>query len=101
MIGWGFNSPSYNLCGGNNMANVINIEKQIQNSIKSLPDYNYMLGRGMMQPFKPANSGSRELMFSTHNEHLMVLVNAEVPIIQTGAETKFGEESSSYIEEVI
>lgn len=79
------------------MANVINIDKQIQDSIKNLPDGNYMLGRTLMQPCKPANSGSRALMSAVHVEHLMVPLNAEVPIIQTGFETEFGVHSSSYV----
>jgi DNA-directed RNA polymerase beta subunit len=79
------------------LANVINIDKQIEESIKNLPDYNYMLGRTLMQPFKPANSGSRALMYAVHSEHLMVPTNGEVPNIQTGFETEFGRSSSSYI----
>jgi len=77
--------------------NVINIDKQVNAAVKSLPDENYMLGRTLMQPFKPANSGSRALMNSVHVEHLMVLTNGEVPLIQTGYETKYGECSTSYI----
>lgn len=79
------------------MANVINIDKQIEDSIKNLPDNNYLLGRTLMQPFKPANSGSRALMNSVHVEHLMVPKKGEVPIVQTGFETEFGRNSSSYI----
>lgn len=79
------------------MANVININEQIEESIKDLPDYNYMLGRTLMQPFKPANSGSRALMNSVHVEHLTVLNHGEVPIIQTGYETEFGRNSSSHV----
>lgn len=79
------------------MANVINIDKQIQESIKNLSDENAMLGRTLMQPFKPANSGSRALMASIHAEHLMVPRYGEVPIIQTGFETEFGRHSTSFI----
>ena len=79
------------------MAGMSDISKEIQNSIKNLPDYNYMLGRSLMQPFKPTNSGSRALMNSVHVEHLMVQNHAEVPIIQTGYETEFGRNSSSYV----
>lgn len=79
------------------MANVINIDDQIKESIKDLPDYDHMLGRTLMQPFKPANSGSRALMNSVHVEHLMVPNYGEVPIIQTGYETEFGRNSSSHI----
>lgn len=79
------------------MANMININEQIEESIKDLPDYNYMLGRTLMQPFKPANSGSRALMYSVHSEHLMVPNHGEVPIIQTGYENEFGRNSSSHV----
>jgi len=77
--------------------NVINIDKQIQAAVKDLPDENYMLGKTLMQPFKPANSGSRALMSSIHTEHLMVLSNGELPLIQTGYETEFGRNSTSYV----
>ena len=60
-----------------------NLEKQIEDNVKNLPDYNYMLGRTLMQPFKPANSGSRALMSSIHVEHLMVPSKPEVPLVQT------------------
>ena len=79
------------------MINEINIEKQIQESTKNLDDDNKLLGRTLLQPFAPANSGSRALMASVHAEHLMVPNNGEVPIIQTGFETEFGEHSSSHI----
>ena len=79
------------------MANVFDIDKQIYESTNKLPDYNYLLGRTLMQPFRPANSGSRALMNSIHTEHLMVPLNAEVPIIQTGFENEFGKKSSSYV----
>lgn len=79
------------------MANVININEQIEESIKDLPNYNYMLGRTLMQPFRPANSGSRALMNSVHVEHLMVPNYGEVPIVQTGYETEFGRNSSSHV----
>ena len=79
------------------MGDIFNIEKQIYESTKDLPDENYMLGRTLLQPFKPANSGSRALMSSIHAEHFMVLSNGEVPIVQTGFETEFGENSTSYV----
>lgn len=79
------------------MNNVINIDKQIEEATKNLPDDNYMLGRTLLQPFKPANSGSRALMASVHVEHLLVPTNGEVPIIQTGFETEFGKHSTSFV----
>lgn len=80
------------------MGNVIDIDKQIEEATKNLPDDNYMLGRTLMQPCKPANSGSRALMASIHTEHLLVLNNPEIPILQTGFETQFGVHSTSYVE---
>ena len=78
--------------------NVINVDRQINESIKDLPDENYMLGRTLMQPFKPANSGSRALMSSIHIEHMMVPASAEPPLVQTGYEDEFGRNSTSYVE---
>lgn len=55
-----------------------------------------MLGKGAMMPFNGANSGSRKLMFGTHLEQRLPLVNPDVPYIQTGYEKEFGTYSSSY-----
>ncbi len=79
------------------MANMINIEDQINESIKDLPNYNYMLGRSLAQPFKPANSCSRGLMYSIHYEQSMPLLYGETPIIQTGYQNEFGRNSTSYV----
>lgn len=75
----------------------INVQKQIQDSIKDMPNYNYMLGRNLIQPFRPANSGSRALMSSIHSEQSMTPMHPEVPIIQTGYETEYGEQSTSFV----
>ena len=77
--------------------NVINVSKQVEQAVKNLPDENYMLGRMLMQPFRPANSGSRTLMSSIHIEQFMVLDDGEIPLIQTGFETEFGRNSTSYV----
>ena len=79
------------------MANMINIEDQINESIKDLPNYNYMLGRSLAQPFKAANSCSRGLMYSIHYEQDMPLLHAETPIIQTGYQNEFGRNSTSFV----
>ena len=71
------------------LSGISNIDQQIRQAVQHLPDENYMLGRTLMQPFKPANSGSRALMNSVHVEHFMVLSDGEVPLIQTGYETEF------------
>ena len=77
--------------------NIFNLDKEIQESVKNLPNENYMLGRTLMQPFKPSNSGSRALLNSVHTEHLMVLTHGEVPLVQTGYESEFGKNSTSYV----
>ena len=73
-----------------------NLDKQIKESTKHLNDKNKVLGKTLMQPMKPANSGVRALMSAVHVEHLMIPTHAEVPIVQTGFETEFGVHSSSY-----
>lgn len=78
--------------------NNIMIEDQINKSIEHVDDYNKLLGRSLMQPFKPANSGSRALMNSIHVEHLLIPSNPEVPCYQTGYENQFGYNSSSWVE---
>ena len=77
--------------------NITNLDKQIEESTKHLDDKNKVLGKTLMQPMKPANSGARALMSAVHVEHLMIPTHAEVPIVQTGYETEFGVHSSSYV----
>lgn len=55
-----------------------------------------MLVKGSMMPFNASNSGSRKLMFGTHLEQRLGLINPQVPYIQTGHEMEFGLHSSSY-----
>lgn len=76
--------------------NGIELDAQVSESIKGLPNNDYLLGRGLAQPFNAANSGSRKLMFSIHRDHLLVPEKGEMPIIQTGFENEFGRTSSSF-----
>ena len=76
---------------------ILDLESEIQKNIKDIDSYDNLLGKGLAMPFSPANSGSRKIMFSTHREHLMVLNQGEIPIIQTGFENEFGRNSSSFI----
>lgn len=75
--------------------NIVEAAKEIQNR---LPSQEHTLGKGLMQPFNNTNSGSRKIMQGIQREHVMQLMNSEVPIIGTGFETEFGKHSSSYIE---
>lgn len=80
------------------MANgLMNIDKEVDYYASQVNSYDNLLGRGLMVPFNPSNSGSRKLMSAIHNEHHMTLSHAEPPIIQTGYENRFGENSSSFI----
>ena len=74
------------------------LKSEIKKSIKYLPSYDYMLGRTLMQPFRPANSGSRALMTSVHTEHLLIPTKGEIPIVHTGYENQFGKYSTSLVE---
>ena len=71
----------------------------LQNDISkmNINEVDKMLGKGLQMPFNASNSGSRKLMFGIQLEHRLPLINPEVPYIQTGYETEFGKNSSSYI----
>lgn len=62
-----------------------------------LPTKEHMLGKGLLMPFNPTNSGTRKLMFGGNLEQRLDLVDPDVPYIQTGYERQFGEFSSSFI----
>lgn len=76
---------------------MMNFSKEIQEESKRLPNMEHLLGKSAMQPFANTNSGSRKIMFEIQLEHALPLLNPEVPIIQTGYENRYGDESSSII----
>ena len=76
---------------------MFNLENQINNTIKDIEDEDYLLGKMLLQPFRPANSSSRALMDSVHIEHFMVPDKGECPIVNTGYENEFARNSSSFI----
>jgi len=80
------------------MANDLNITEDIKSSESRIRFKEEVLGKGLMMPFNPANSGSRKIMFGVHREHAMPLFAPEVPVIGTGYENQFGYYSSSFIE---
>ena len=75
----------------------MNSQKTIDELRERVPRGEFMLGKGLNQPFNNTNSGSRKIMFGTHQEHRLPLLNPEVPLIQTGYENEFGKYSSSYV----
>ena len=74
-----------------------NFSNKVNEVTESIDDYNKLLGRTLLQPYKPANSGSRALMSNVHSEQHLALANPEMPLVQTGFEYQFGENSSSFI----
>lgn len=55
------------------------------------------LGSTIVQPFTGLNSGNRKIMWSTHDQQKMNLIQGEAPIISTGNENEFLNYSSSYV----
>ena len=74
------------------MNDLIEQIEEIKNRIQ-FPEQ--VLGKGNNQPFNPTNSGQRKIMFNTHQEHRLPLMNPELALVQTGTEDKYGEYSSS------
>lgn len=75
----------------------LNLAKAIeaQKAFIAIPEQ--MIGTGLNQPFCNANSGSRKLMFATHSNHRLPILEPEIALVQTGFENEFGFHSSSYI----
>lgn len=79
------------------MSSTLNLQDAVKEVSKRINSQEECLGKGLMQPFNSANSGSRKIMFGVHREHTLPLLNPEVPIVQTGYENQFGCNSSSFI----
>ena len=74
-----------------------NLAKYIADAESRIPDQNHALGKGLLQPFRGTNSGSRAIMQNVQLDQRLALINPEPPIISTGHEKRFGEKSSNYI----
>lgn len=79
------------------------MEKSLQSQINKVEKrLNYgkeqLLGKGLLMPNNPTNSGSRKILHSTQVEQIHAITNPEPPHIQTGYEDELGIFSSSYIE---
>ena len=77
---------------------MLDFNGEIKKEEKRIKTLEHMLGKGLMQPFNSANSGSRKIMQAIQLEHALPLFDPELPIIETGYENRFGEYSSSIIE---
>lgn len=74
-----------------------NLEKEMENVDARLRSREQTLGKGLLQPNRGTNSGSRAILQCTQIEQVLPLMNPEPPIYGTGYENKYGEMSSSYI----
>ena len=71
---------------------------EVEQRAQQISNPDSVLGKTLMQPFRPANSGPRALMYTVHVTQSMCVNEAEVPIICTGYEDKFAQYSSSFEE---
>ena len=73
----------------------IDFSDKIAEASKNITSIEQMLGKGLRQPFNGANAGSRKLMNSVHQDHILPLMGGEKAVIETGYEIRFGDYSSS------
>jgi len=79
------------------MASIMDLEKTIGYEEARLTSREQMGGKGLFQPFSSTNSGSRKIMQESQLEQAMQILKPEVPVIGTGYENRYGDESSSII----
>ena len=77
--------------------NTYNLERDIKEVEGTLTSQDQTLGKGLLQPFRATNSGSRAVMQATQSEQELSLLNPEPPIVSTGFENRYMQESSNYI----
>lgn len=59
------------------------------------PTMEHMLGIGLMQFSQSTNSAARKIMWGTHAQHRLNIINGEKAIVETGYEIRFGDLSST------
>lgn len=69
----------------------------VQDLRERLTEPDMLLGKGLNMPNNAGCSGGRKILFGTQREHVIPIVDPEVPFVQTGYEQQFGEWSSSVI----
>lgn len=74
----------------------LNIIEDIKKREQEIPSMEHIYGKGLMMPLVSSNSGSRRIMFATQTEHMLMLMNPEPALFQTGYENEFGKHSSSF-----
>ena len=79
------------------MAQLMDLVMSISKEESRLKSKEQMGGKGLFQPFSSTNSGSRRIMQESQLEQALQLLEPDVPIIGTGYENRFGDESSSIV----
>lgn len=77
---------------------MINIREAVEQEASRIEEKEDILGKGKFQPFASTNSGVRKIMQSSQLEQAMPIMNPEPPIVQTGYEFQYGDETSSVIQ---
>ena len=57
----------------------------------------YVLGKGLIEPYNNHNAASRKKMFNVHLDHKTPVLNAEIAFCDTGYANEYGRYSSSVI----
>lgn len=76
--------------------NLISVQDQIEEVKKREKIPEQRCGKCLKQPFTAANSGNRKIMWSTHDEHRIQLINGEAPYITTPYVKPWAQHASSY-----
>lgn len=74
----------------------LNIIEDIKKRGEEIPSMEHMYGKGLTMPLVSSNSGSRRIMYATQQEHMLMLMDPEPALLQTGYENEFGKHSSSF-----
>ena len=76
----------------------LNLREEIRKVEKErIPAPEYTLSKGLMQPFRNTNSGSRCIMEAIQMEQCQSITHPEMPIISTGYENQFAEYNSNFV----
>ena len=73
------------------------LEKVEEANGRVTPTMEHMLGIGLMQFNQSTNSAARKIMWGTHAQHRLNIMNGEKAIVETGYEMRFGDLSSTVI----
>lgn len=75
---------------------IVNSLSQFEIEASRIKSMEEMYGKCSLQPNSPMVSGSRRILFSTQSDQKLAIINPEPPLLQTGYENQFGQNSSSF-----